>query len=196
ALRRSGPHAIELRHSLGRLLAKQGRVEEVRALYEQNWRALSRRDGPGSPYAIDLLRSHLSLDLESYSIRKVEASLDEAARPAPDDDRARLGRALLALRSGRFEAAARGIDECLEARPGDPVVWRASLELALATDQVDRADRALAHLTEDQVSREFFLRLRAWFAAHGDEPEAERAALGRLLESRPGGAPAVERPAV
>jgi hypothetical protein len=43
ALRRSGPHAIELRHSLGQLLAKQGRVEEVRALYEQNWRALPAR---------------------------------------------------------------------------------------------------------------------------------------------------------
>ena len=196
ALRRSGPHAIELRHTLSQLLGKQGRVEEVRTLLEQNWRALCQRDGPASPYAIDSLRSHLSLDLESYSIRKLEAALDEAARRAPDDDRVRLGRAMVALQSGRFDTAARGIDECLQARPGDPVVWRASLELALAADQVDRAHQALAHLNEDQVSPEFLLRLRAWFAAHGDDPAAERAAVERLLEHSPGDTPALERLAV
>ncbi len=196
ALRRSGPHAIELRHALGQLLGKEGRFDEVRLLLEENWRALCQRDGPASPHAIDSLRSHLSLDLESYPIRQLETALDEAARRAPEDDRVRLGRAILALQSGRYDAAARGIDECLEARPGDPVVWRASLDLALAAGQVDRADQALAHLSEGQVSREVLLRLRAWFAAHGENPEAERAAVESLLEHSPGDAAALERLAV
>src|SRR5262249_382339 len=47
-----------------------------------------------------------------------------------------------------------------------------------------------------QVSREFLLRLRVWFAAHGDDPEAERAAVERLLEYSPGDAAALERLAV
>jgi hypothetical protein len=196
ALRRGGRHAIELRHSLSQLLGKEGRFDEVRALIEQNWSALCQRDGPASPYAIDSLRSHLSLDLESYAIGKLEAALDEAARRAPDDDRVRLGQAILAARSGRFDAAARGIDACLESRPGDPVVWRASLDLAMAADQPERADRALAHLNEDQVSPDFLLRLRAWLAAHGDDPAAERAAVEALLAYSPGDAAALERLAV
>ncbi len=81
---------------------------------------ISRAIGEGSlEPAIKLLRLHIELTEKAMPVEEVRASIDAAARNAPDDDRVWLGQANLAIRTGDFDAARRRLDDCLRRRPDD-----------------------------------------------------------------------------
>src|SRR5262249_46826340 len=109
------------------------------------------------------------------------------------DDRIWLGRANLALKTGRFDEAARWLDACSKRRPDDPVVWRARLGLARARGDGEEAWRALDHLAADAVPPVEVLRLRAWLAGRLGDAAAERGALSALIEHQPGETAALGR---
>jgi hypothetical protein len=119
--------------------------------------------------------------------------LDEAGRTAPEDDRVWLGRAYLAIRTGQFPEADRWLGKCLARRPQDPVVWRARLEWATASDHLAEAVEAMRHLPAERFPPEQLLALRAWLAARLGDEGAEAAALAEWLARVPGDGRALAR---
>src|SRR5262249_26374912 len=112
---------------------------------------------------------------------------------APQDDRVWLGRANLAIRSGRFDEARSWLDACRQRRPGDPAVWRSWLDWAQETKELDEVELALRHLPADRFLPPEVKALRArLFAVRGDLI-AERTALTTLVEQDPGNLAALER---
>ena len=105
---------------------------------------------------------------------EVQPRLDQAALTAPGDDRVWLARAYLAERYGHYAEARQWLDASLRKHPTDPVVWRADLQWALAADEPQEALRALARIPADRVRSPERLFLRAWFAAHRNDPNGER----------------------
>ena len=73
----------------------------------------------------------------------MEAGIDAADG---DDDRVWLGRANAAITTGRFDEAAPWLERCLSRRPEDPAVWRARLDLAVASQDEAGFWSAVAHL--------------------------------------------------
>src|SRR4029077_14049876 len=132
-------------------------------------------------YGLDT--SYLPLELTRIVLEKA----------AVDDDRVWLGRASLAIKTGRFDEAARWLAACSERRPHDLTVWRARLDLARATSDWEGAWRALDHLPADGVSPVESLRLRAWLAARLGDAAVERASLAAVLEQEPGDTAALDR---
>jgi thioredoxin-like negative regulator of GroEL len=186
--------ATALRRDLLKVLWRQGRLDEVRALIERNWRDTSREFGPDSATALEDLRSHLALDLEVYHVGGVRELLDEASKSAPDDARVWLGRANLAVRTGRLDEARGWLARCLEREhAGDPALWRAALDLAVASNDLELAGLAAGSLTTADLAPERLERLRAWLAARRGDIASERAALEARLAREPADAEALER---
>ena len=188
----SGPEAVEAGQSLARLLRFECRFDELRALLREEWAR--------APDPFRTLQELWLLDVDPVPIEMVRGVLDRASAGAPDDDRVWLGRAKLALWSGRLDEAERWLDSCLERRPADAVVWRAKLDWAMASDRAEEARRALGNLTPRVLPPERVLGLRAWLAARAPKQgtsdrrrDRERRALEDLLAVDPGNAPALER---
>ncbi len=180
-----GREGDEPRLEYQRLLRYEGRIAEVRAMFQRRWRQ--------SPDPADALRQHALLDLELYQAELIRAVLEAAAAAAPDDDRVRLGRANLAIRTGRMDEARTLLEGCLRLRPDDLAVWRAMLDLALAVRDPTEARRCLGHLPADTSTPAEPFALRAWFAAIRGDARGERLALERLVEREPGRPQALER---
>lgn len=180
---------------LGMVYSLEGRVEDGRRLLEADWRRLDAAGQGASERAIQLLRLHVALGLDSESDEATHAYLDQAARQAADDDRVWLGRANLAIRSGALNDAARWLDACLRKRPDDVAVWRARLEMAVAAGRVEAAREAMTHLAAADAAPVRVRRLAAWLAAHTRpvRPEVERRAIERLVELDPTNVDAVDR---
>ena len=186
ALRASGQHAIEARETLVELFKLEGRFQEVRALVQEGWDTYPDRFG--------LLRLLANLDsINPVPIEKIRPALEKAAKNSPDDDRIRLGRANLAVRTGEFAKARCWLDDCVRRRPRDLPVWKSRLDLALATADEAGAREALEHLPPDRVPPEDVLALRVWFATRSGDQAREHQALEKLLERAPGQIQAVER---
>jgi len=188
ALARAGPSASQHRYLLTQLFYWEGRLDEMRRLLQEGWNTSDDRVGD--------LRDLWLIDSAVTMVERVQAAVEQAARMAPDDDRVWLARANLALLSGRFPEAARWLDACLEARPRDPVVWRARLRWGRAADSIDDARRALSHLPAERFSRTEVLALSAWFAAREGCVGDERIALEQVIDHVPGDTQALERLAV
>ncbi|MGC8638815.1 MAG: FG-GAP-like repeat-containing protein [Isosphaeraceae bacterium] len=188
ALAHSRTAVVELRQALIRLYQFQGRSDDVEVLIEANWKKTS------DPFFE--IYEHTSRDLGFFPIDAVRPTLDRASRLAPEDDRVWLGRANLAIHTGRHAAAERWLSVCLRRRPDDPAVWRARLELAIGTLRVDLADEALRHLEGTLLAPARFLRLRAWFAEREGDREIEGQTLEQLLQFEPCNVSALERLAV
>jgi tetratricopeptide (TPR) repeat protein len=193
ALREPSLELLGARHLLTEVLYHQGRYDEIVPLMEANWEILSRPDWPQPAAALELLRSHLTLDVFPLPIEQIKNTLKRAADQAPEDDRVWLARANLAIRTGEFADAEHWLDACLRRRPDDPAVWRSRLDWALVTDRNEEARRALSHLSADRFPPERVLALRAWFAARRGDTRAEQVALERLVEVDPGNIAALER---
>ncbi len=186
ALSDSGPHAVEALETLVNLDKIEGRFDEARRLV--------RGFGARYPKRIGLLRELAQLgSINPHKLDMVRASLEVAAKAAPDDDRVWLGQANLATRVGRFDEAKAWIERCLEKRPHDASVWRASLSLALARNDTDAAWNALDHLKNAEAESGEALQLYAWFAAQGHNERLERESLSRLLDLEPSNLKALER---
>ena len=188
ALAGLGPRGAELRSLYTQLFYWEGRLDEIRRLRQEAWNTSSDKAGD--------LRALWLIDSSVLTMEPVRATVEQAARTAPDDDRVWLARANLALLSGPFSEAARWLDSCRERRPEDPAVWRTWLRWARAADSIDEARRALAHLPAERFSLVEVLALRAWFAGREGHADQERTALEQLIDHAPGDTHALERLAV
>jgi predicted Zn-dependent protease len=185
--------AAALRIFLGMIYSLEGRVEDGERLVESTWRRLDHAGLGASERAIQLARLHVALRQEAASIDSIRSYLDHAARMEPDDDRVRLGRDNLAIRTGAFDEAARWLDDCLRSRPDDLAVWRARLDWAVASGRVDEARAAMARLPASEATESQIRRLAAWLAARRGDARAEKQALERLLAVAPADRAALDR---
>ncbi len=193
ALSDSRIDGFELRRLLTPLYWQEGRIAEARRLVEANWDVLNQAGRGGSQEAIELVRLHIVMGVGTASADAVRDFLDRAERLAPGDERIDLGRANLAIRQGAFADAVRWIDACLQRRPEDVPAWRAKLNWAMATGQVDEARVALDHLPAADSNPAELHRLAAWFAAHRQDLASEQLALAQLVEADPGDGASLDR---
>jgi enediyne biosynthesis protein E4 len=180
--RRAGPDAAELRQVLELAYRFEGRIGDVRALIVESW--------SHAPDPALVLRRLWVLDHSAFPVGVVSALLKGGD---DQDDRVVLGRANLAIMNGRLDEAARCLDICRTRRPGDPAVWRATLELGRASHDPSTVWRAVEHLPADVLSEGETLRLRAWFAAREGSSENELKALRAVVSEEPGNTAARDR---
>ena len=137
--------------------------------------------------AIPLVRMHIRLRRDPPPVEAIRAFLDRAARRAAEDDRVWLGKAILAIQTGSYAEAARWLDACQRRRPEDVPVWRARLNWARATNQVEVVRQAAEHLPRAGSSPALVQDLAAWLAA-AETAEAPRSPGGLCTCRSPGSA--------
>jgi enediyne biosynthesis protein E4 len=181
--RQSAVHDLERELSL--LYRFEGRFDDMRRVLRASW---CRSADP-----VGVLKELWMLDHSSIPVEAWQFALAKADN---DDDRVWLGRAHHAIRTGRFRDAAAELERCLKRRPDDPAVWRARLDLALATDDVAGFWAAVDHLPADRFDAAEIHSLRAWLAASRGETAVERHELTAQLQDAPANTKALERLAV
>jgi len=172
---------------------QQGRLEEAQRLVVERWEHLRETGEAASELAINLARLHIELQWKRNPVDAVRASLEQAAKLAPDDDRVWLGRANLAIRTGNHDEADHWLDECQRRRPDDLPVWRTRLSWGMATNQVDVVRQALTHLPAIESTPAQVYRIGAWLAAKQGDHATERQALERLIAAEPADLTALRR---
>jgi enediyne biosynthesis protein E4 len=170
-----GLEGEQARQALLLLYHIQSRPSDLRDLTIASW--------TGAPEPATVLRKLYLLDHSAFPIDHVTKSL---ATADPNDDRVWLGKANLAAWTGRFGEALRLLLRCAERRPHDQAVWRARLDLARATGDIDTVRLAARHLSRAKFSEAELLDLAAWSAAKTGGREGERAALQALVKAEPG----------
>jgi enediyne biosynthesis protein E4 len=186
ALSAAWPTGKEAREVLLNLYKVQNRLEEARRLVRDGWKTY--------PDRVGTLQQLWKLDTASpVLLEELRYVVENAAKNAPDDDRVWLAQGNLAGRMSHYQEAARLLDRCLERRAEDTAVWRARLDLALATNDAAGSRSALEHLPEDALPPEDLLAIRAWFAARAPDLRAEREALKQLVAVAPGRLAALDR---
>ena len=170
------------------MLGQQGRLTEARRLIESLWRdgGIVREDQLADRLA--MLREHMGWTSSPFPWSGTSASSRRARRPAGDDDRRTLSlaRAQLATQAGDFERARAELESCLSRSPGDPAVWKAWLDWAVAAGRPEPAREALDHVPADLLDEAEILSLRAWFARQRQDVAIERETLEQLVSLEPG----------
>ena len=160
----------------------QGRTSDARRAIVESWAHTA------SPS--DVLVQLYRLDTSPSPVERMRDVLEKADA---SDDRVWLGWANLAIQSGQFDIAGRWLDACLRRRPDDTTSWRARLDLAMATGDVDRTWQALGHLPTGEFWPAEVLRIRAWLAGRQGDGRAERTVLAALIAEEPGDTVALGR---
>ncbi len=169
--------AAEARQTCAFILKVEGRAAEARRVFEDGWRYM--------PSAVASLREIWRLDHQPLDVELSRDELTRAGAKVPDDDRVWLGRANLAIWEGRFDEAARWLDQCLHRRAADPAVWRAWLFRARPPMTPLALWRALEHLTTADLEATELPAIRAWLASRSGRPDLERPALEERVKLRP-----------
>ena len=159
-----------------------GRLSAIGRRIELRWRT--------SPDQSSLLRMHWMLDTQPFAVQAVRENLDRMGRESPEDDRVWLGRADLALRTGRLDEADSWLQKCEARRPGDLDVLKARLDWSLNADRLEEASRVAANLPAEKFSLGDLATLTARVAAVRGDADAERLALEQRVEIEPGDAAA------
>ena len=167
------------------IFTQQGRVDDARRWIEGAWKELDDGGEGASEQAVDLVRMYIELETNTPTPDAVKAYLDQAYQRQPEDDRVWLGKAILAIRTGAFDEAARWLAACLHRRPLDQSVWRTKLRWAMATNRVAEMQEALSHLPASESSGAEIHRLAAWLAAAHHDGDSEKHELERMLEEDP-----------
>ena len=158
---------------------QQGRIDEAERLLEARWERWNELGEGASEPAIKLVRQYIDLTLNPTPVETIRAFLDQAGRLAPDDDRIRLGRANLAIRTSAYDEAKSWLDAIRG--PGEDVpVWRARLNWGIATGRIDVVQEALTHLPASESTPAQVHRLKARLAANRGDVASERRELERL----------------
>jgi enediyne biosynthesis protein E4 len=175
------------------IFSQEGRHEEAQRLIELRWEHLREIGEETSELAINLARLHAELEWQPSPVEVIRASLDHAAKLAPDDDRVWLAMANLEIRTNNLQDARRWLDSCLKRRPDDVPVWRAFLKWGMAANQVDVVQQALTHLPASECDRTQVIRVEAWLAAQQGDHLSESRALERVVAAEPGDRVALKR---
>jgi tetratricopeptide (TPR) repeat protein len=170
---------------LGRLLRLEGRYRDVSDVLTAAWSL--------APEPSEVLQELWRNDTEPVPVDGWKVFLDEADQ---QDDRVWLGKARHAILTGRFDEARTWLDRCLGRRPDDPTVWRACLDLAVAARDIGRFWEAAGRIPAGAISPSETQVLRFWLVARGDDRQAERRELARLVEIQPANSATLERLAV
>ena len=178
---------------LAPVYSQLGRVDEAERSIRARWEDLNETGEGSADRAIVLVRLLIEIKWKGTPVEAVRASLDQAGRAAPRDDRVWLGRANLAIRTGAYDEAGRWLTACLRSRPDDIPVWRAWLRLGMATNQIKVVYQALAHLPAEESAPAERHRLRAWLAARRGDIVAERQELELVLAADPADLTALDR---
>jgi enediyne biosynthesis protein E4 len=174
-----------LLRTLARLFRLEGRYLEVSEVLVAAWGR--------APNPSELLQELWQNDTEPVPVDGWKLFLDAAAN---QDDRVWLGRARHALLIGKFGDAEKWLGLCLDRRPDDPAVWRACLDLAVATEDRPRFWEAAGRISAEGVRPWEIAALRSWLASRSGDRRAEWQESTRLVELKPYHSRAVERLAV
>ncbi|HEY2154748.1 MAG TPA: hypothetical protein VGH33_03900, partial [Isosphaeraceae bacterium] len=177
-----GPLGEEARRLADQLDLYLGRAPAIIRRLERHWATAA------DPAA--QLRLHWLLESQSLPVEPVRAALDRFEAEAPDDDRVWLARADLAERTGRHDEADAWLARCEASRPDDAEVLRGRLTWALDSGRPEVAALAASRLSAARFGPDEIASIAARLADLRDDSEAERKALERLVELRPGDAPA------
>jgi tetratricopeptide (TPR) repeat protein len=177
--------SYDLERELIQLYRLEGRFDDMRRVLRASWCR--------SADTARVLKELWMLDHSAIPVEVWQFALDNAEN---GDDRVWLGRAHHAILIGRFRAAAEWLERCLRRRPDDPTVWRARLDLALATDDVAGFWTAVAHLPANRFGAAEIQELRVWLAARCGDTAVEQQELTALARDDPGNTQALERLAV
>ncbi len=180
---RSAVHDLE-RELIG-LYRFEGRFDDMRRVLRASW---CRSSDPAGVLKELWMLDHSSIPVEAWQYALAKAD--------NDDDRVWLGRAHHAILVGRFRDAAQELERCVKQRPDDSAVWRARLDLAIATEDTAGFWAAVEHLPAERFDATEIHRLRAWLAARLGQSKVERQELTALLKDAPGNTQALERLAV
>jgi tetratricopeptide (TPR) repeat protein len=172
----------ELERALGRLYRFEGRFDDVRRVIRSSW---CRTLEPAAALKELWSHDHSPMPVESWK-RALESADD-------NDDRVWLGRGVNATLTGRFATAVDWLNRCLERRPDDLAVWRARLDLAVATDDNASFWAAAVQLPADDFAPVERQSLRAWAAKQSGDPASEMRELEALIHEAPGNTTALER---
>ena len=139
----------------GEVGAQASRLADQVDLFMGDRRAISRRIEQRWASSSDqaaLLRLHWQLDSQPSQTLAISETLDRMALQAPEDDGVWLGRAKLAIASGRYAEADQLLAKC-EARSADaPDVLHARLNWALSSGHLAEASRAASRLPASRFS--------------------------------------------
>ena len=153
-MHRPSPERPILRRMLLIIIGQQGRLDEVRRLIEDQWRATNLRDDPDLTDRLAMLHEHVGLDFEPFPLEWNLSQLErESTSSVESDQRLALARAYLTTRSGHFDEAKSELAKCLERWPDDPDVWKSLLDWAMAANQVDCGRASLAHVPASALDR-------------------------------------------
>ena len=175
-----------LLRTIARLFRLEGRYVEVSDVLVAAW---GLRPDPS-----EVLQELWQNDTEPVPVDAWKLLLDAAAK---DDDRVWLGRARHAVLTGRFGDAEKWLGWCMDRRPDDPAVWRACLDLAVATDDGPRFWEAVGRISAEAVPPWQIAALRVLAGRAKRRPlESEWQESTRSVELRPDHSRALERLAV
>jgi thioredoxin-like negative regulator of GroEL len=170
-----------------------GRLDEARRKIEARWEYFNEVGKGAMEPAIQILRMHIELIGRPPSVESTREYLGRASRLAPGDDRIWLGRANLAIQTGDLVVAKRWLDACVERRPSDAAVWRATLSWAVAARRVDILQEALKHIPAGESSSAQVHRICAWLFSERGDVTGERGQLEKLIHADPADRTAIDR---
>ncbi len=170
---------------LARILQVEGRIDDVKRLYQNTWNPW---DDP-----VGVLSELWKLDVEAFPLQRTESYLNQLARDAPDDDRILLARANLALVRGDYAEARKKLDECERRRPNDVAVWKTKLKVALATDAIAETIAASKNIPILDLLNTTIDDVRVRLAASLHDESFERGVLIERLERDRGGFTTLDR---
>jgi tetratricopeptide (TPR) repeat protein len=179
---RDRPERFELERAQSRLYRFEGRTDDVRRVLRSSFAQ--------APDPASILRELWFHDTTPVPVEALLLALEKADA---SDDRVWLGLANQAILTGRFADAATWIDRCLAARPTDVSVWRARLDLAVASGRPEGVWEAIEKLPAEALEPAAIHALRAWLAALRQDSALELTELAAVLETAPGNARALER---
>jgi enediyne biosynthesis protein E4 len=174
-----------LLRAIARLFRLEGRYAEVSDVLVAAWGCA---DNPSR-----VLQELWQNDSEAVPVDAWKVLLDAAAET---DDRVWLGRARHAILTGRFGDAEKLLRQCMDQRANDPAVWRAYLDLSVATEDWPHFWEAAGRISAEQLWPWEMADLRAWLAARSGDRGAEIRESNRLVELQPYHSRALERLAV
>jgi len=185
-------------HSMPELAEDYGLEQELIGLYRlegrlHDMRRALRASWCRSTDAVGVLRELWMLDHVAIPAEVWRQILEKADQ---NDDRVWLARANHDILIGHLTSAAKWLDRCLNRRPDDPAIWRARLDLAVASDDVRAFHAAVSRLPAGLFESVEIKKLRAWLAAHKGDTGIERRALQDLISEDPGNTQALEKLAV
>jgi tetratricopeptide (TPR) repeat protein len=165
---------VLVRRALSRLYRFEGRIDDVRRLLRESFYDSTDRVG--------LLRELWLLDTAPQPVESWRHALEQAD---PEDDRVWLGFANVSIMTSKLDEAARWLERCEAARPDDPAVRRARLDLALAIGDEFGVWKASVGLPAEALRPSEPLAIQAWLLSRRDDRTAERASLQALISADP-----------